>query len=77
MIGKVSHLVTASVYDLRVQFFRNALKVENISRTQVGHIPKQIAAKLAPLMDRKEVTVEGVMLEGNRECVPKYRYGFY
>lgn len=46
---------------------RNAIKVENISRTQVGHIPKQFAAKLAPLMDRGEVTVEGVMLEGN--CV--------
>lgn len=49
---------------------RNAIKVENIGRTQVGHIPKTIAAKLAPLMDRKEITVEGVMLEGNRECPP-------
>ena len=48
---------------------RNAIRVENIGRTQVGHIPRNIAAKLAPLMDRGEVTVEGVMLEGNRKSL--------
>ncbi|KAI0344734.1 hypothetical protein BDW22DRAFT_1354880 [Trametopsis cervina] len=47
------------------RYDRNAIKIENISRTQVGHINRNIAAKLAPLMDRKEVTVEGVVLEGN------------
>ncbi|KAI0093185.1 SNF2 family N-terminal domain-containing protein [Irpex rosettiformis] len=47
------------------KYDRNAIKIENISRTQVGHIPREIAAKLAPLMDRREVTVEGVMLQGN------------
>ncbi|KAI0688029.1 SNF2 family N-terminal domain-containing protein [Cytidiella melzeri] len=53
------------VRDPQNKYDRNAIKIENISRTQVGHIPRQIAAKLAPLMDRKEVTVEGAMLEGN------------
>lgn len=45
----------------------NAIKVVNIGGTQVGHIPRTVAARLAPLMDRKIVTVEGVMLEGNRK----------
>ncbi|KAH9892824.1 SNF2 family N-terminal domain-containing protein [Cubamyces lactineus] len=33
--------------------------------SQVGHIPRNVAAKLAPLMDAGLVTVEGVMHEGN------------
>ena len=65
MIGE--HLSSMDANRDLCAFIRNAIKVENISRTQVGHIPKQFAAKLAPLMDRGEVTVEGVMLEGN--CV--------
>lgn len=32
---------------------------------QVGHIPKDIAAKIALLIDRKSVTIEGTMLGGN------------
>ncbi|THH01126.1 hypothetical protein EW026_g1525 [Hermanssonia centrifuga] len=47
------------------KYDKNAIKVENIGRTQVGHIPRQIAVKLSPLMDRNQVTVEGVMHEGN------------
>ena len=39
--------------------------VQNIGRTQVGHIPRTIAASLAPLLDRNLVTVEGTMLDGN------------
>jgi SWI/SNF-related matrix-associated actin-dependent regulator of chromatin subfamily A3 len=39
--------------------------VQNIGRTQVGHVPRAIAGKLAPLLDRNLVTVEGTMLEGN------------
>ena len=56
-----------------VRFFphrrpRNAIQVKNIANIQVGHIPRDIAARLAPLMDRKLVTVEGIMVEGNRKC---------
>ncbi|GBE78013.1 hypothetical protein SCP_0108950 [Sparassis crispa] len=47
------------------KYDRNAIQVKNIGNTQVGHIPRQIAAKLAPLMDRNVITVEGVMHEGN------------
>lgn len=47
---------------------RNAIQVKNIGGTQVGHIPRNVASKLAPLMDNGFITVEGVMHEGNCEC---------
>ena len=40
----------------------------NIGGTQVGHVPRQTAAKLAPLLDRRAISIEGVMLEGNCKC---------
>ncbi len=46
---------------------RNAIAVQNIGRVQVGHIPRQMAAKLAPHMDAGLITVEGTMSEGNCE----------
>ncbi|KAG1777727.1 SNF2 family N-terminal domain-containing protein [Suillus placidus] len=47
------------------QYDRNAIEVKNIGGTKVGHVPKQTAAKLSPLLDRGAITVEGVMHEGN------------
>ncbi|KIK94979.1 hypothetical protein PAXRUDRAFT_141720 [Paxillus rubicundulus Ve08.2h10] len=47
------------------QYDRNAIQVKNIGGTQVGHIPRNIASKLAPLLDQRLITVEGVMYEGN------------
>ena len=44
---------------------RNAIAVQNIGRTQVGHLPRQVAAKLAPYIDAGLITVEGTMNEGN------------
>ncbi|KAI0743822.1 SNF2 family N-terminal domain-containing protein [Daedaleopsis nitida] len=44
---------------------RNAIQVKNIGGTQVGHLPRNVAVKLAPLMDSKMITVEGVMHDGN------------
>jgi SWI/SNF-related matrix-associated actin-dependent regulator of chromatin subfamily A3 len=46
---------------------RNAIAVQNIGRTQVGHVPRQAAAKLAPIIDANLITVEGTMNEGNRK----------
>ena len=44
---------------------RNAIQVKNIGNTQVGHVSRQVASKLAPLLDRNLVTVEGIMRDGN------------
>lgn len=46
---------------------RNAIVVQNIGRMQVGHIRRQIAANLAPLMDSSLITLEGTMNQGNSE----------
>ncbi|TFK54077.1 hypothetical protein OE88DRAFT_1695204 [Heliocybe sulcata] len=47
------------------RYDRNAIQVKNIGGTQVGHIPRQVASNLAPLLDQGLVNVEGVMHEGN------------
>ena len=43
----------------------NALRVENVQRAQVGHIPRAMAAKLAKYMDANKILVEG-SLQGNK-----------
>ncbi|TFK44820.1 SNF2 family N-terminal domain-containing protein [Crucibulum laeve] len=47
------------------KYDRNAIQVKNIGHTQVGHLPRQVASKLAPLLDRHAVTVEGIINDGN------------
>ena len=50
------------------KYDRNAIQVKNIGGTQVGHVKREYAARLAPLLDQGLITVEGVMQEGNRAC---------
>ncbi|RPD63881.1 hypothetical protein L227DRAFT_542891 [Lentinus tigrinus ALCF2SS1-6] len=47
------------------QYDRNAIQVKNIGGQQVGHIRRNVAARLAPLMDSNLINVEGVVHEGN------------
>lgn len=49
------------------QGHRNAVRAMNINNIQVGHVPRNVVSKLAPLLDQGKVTVEGTMLEGNSE----------
>ncbi|KAJ7703076.1 SNF2 family N-terminal domain-containing protein [Mycena rosella] len=56
------------------QYDRNAIQVKNIDSAQVGHIPKNIAGKLAPLLDANIVSVEGVMIQGNMVAGAKVIY---
>lgn len=51
--------------DVNNMYDVNAVRVLNIGRVQVGHIPRGLAAKLAPLMDRHLITCEGVIHDGN------------
>ena len=37
----------------------NAIRVENVQRDQIGHLPRQMAAKLASYIDRGKILVEG------------------
>ncbi|PGH23389.1 hypothetical protein AJ80_02499 [Polytolypa hystricis UAMH7299] len=43
----------------------NAIRVDNVMGRQIGHLPRQIAAKLAPYLDSKDLIAEG-MLIGNK-----------
>ncbi|KAI0298566.1 SNF2 family N-terminal domain-containing protein [Russula brevipes] len=54
------------------RYDRNAIAVQNIGRMQVGHIPRQMAAKLAPAIDAGLITVEGTMNEGNCSSLKIY-----
>ena len=46
-------------------FDSNAIRVDNVQRDQIGHIPRQYAAKLAPYMDTGALIVSGI-LSGQR-----------
>ena len=39
----------------------NAIRIDNIQAKQIGHIPRQVAAKLASLIDSRELLVEGAV----------------
>ncbi|KAJ6034488.1 uncharacterized protein N7446_009238 [Penicillium canescens] len=41
------------------QYDRNAIRVDNVMGAQIGHIPREMAAKLAPYMDAHDLVVEG------------------
>lgn len=41
------------------KYDRNAIKVVNVVRQQVGHIKREMAAALAPVMDRGWARLEG------------------
>lgn len=47
------------------QFDRNAIKVTNFNNAQVGHLPRGVSGRLAPMLDQCLVSVEGIMTEGN------------
>ncbi|KAL8915762.1 MAG: hypothetical protein Q9172_006686 [Xanthocarpia lactea] len=52
------------------QYDSNAIRVSNVMRDQIGHIPRQIAAKLARYMDAGSLLVEGALAgpKGAYDC---------
>ncbi|KAK2613815.1 hypothetical protein N8I77_000697 [Diaporthe amygdali] len=51
----------------------NAVRVDNVMGTQVGHLPRKLVEKLAPLMDSGDVLVEAAILgeKGYFDCPVK------
>ncbi|KAI1470954.1 SNF2 family N-terminal domain-containing protein [Daldinia caldariorum] len=45
---------------------KNAIRVDNAMRNQIGHIPATLAAKLAPYIDSEDIILDGV-LTGHKE----------
>ncbi|KAF2499627.1 putative SNF2 family helicase [Lophium mytilinum] len=57
---------------------RNAIQVLNVQRTQIGHIPRQVAGKLAKYMDAKSLLIEASITgpKGEFDCPIELRlYG--
>ncbi|WWC62158.1 uncharacterized protein I303_104750 [Kwoniella dejecticola CBS 10117] len=57
------------------QYDPNAVQVINASGTQVGHIPRGVAARLAELMDHSLISVEGRMVGQNLDGARHYKMG--
>jgi SWI/SNF-related matrix-associated actin-dependent regulator of chromatin subfamily A3 len=60
------------------QYDKNAVRIDNVMRQQIGHLPRNLVAKLAPYIDRDEVVLEGVLTgdKGLFDCpVRLYIYG--
>lgn len=56
----------------------NAIRINNVQGTQIGHIPRTVAAKLAPYMDSKSIVTEGMLASQSNgyECSLKLKvYG--
>ena len=43
------------------QYDANAIRIDNVQRAQIGHIPRQVAAKLAKYMDRGALYIDGII----------------
>ncbi|GAW25081.1 putative RAD5-like protein [Rosellinia necatrix] len=57
---------------------RNAVRVDNIMGSQVGHLPRNLVEKLAPYLDRGEIVLDGVLNghKGPFDCpIRLYFYG--
>ncbi|WVF71338.1 hypothetical protein IAT40_006141 [Kwoniella sp. CBS 6097] len=57
------------------QYDPNAVQVVNAGGTQVGHVPRAVAGKLAELMDGRAITVEGRMVGQNLDGAKHYKMG--
>ncbi|RDA82962.1 hypothetical protein CP532_0874 [Ophiocordyceps camponoti-leonardi (nom. inval.)] len=40
------------------QYDRNAIRVDNVLHQQIGHLPRKVVEKIAPLMDKGDITLE-------------------
>jgi hypothetical protein len=57
--GHISHGARWSDSQGRQQYDPNAIRVDNVLGSQIGHIPRTVAAKLAPYMVSPAVVADG------------------
>lgn len=60
------------------QYDSNAIRVNNVMGQQIGHLPRNLVAKLAPYIDRNDLVIEGVLTgeKGFYDCpIRLYLYG--
>ncbi|KAI1327116.1 hypothetical protein F5Y16DRAFT_421124 [Xylariaceae sp. FL0255] len=62
----------------RNPYDKNAVRIDNIMGSQIGHLPKNFVMKLAPYIDKEDIVLEGVLNghKGPWDCpVRLYVYG--
>ncbi|KAM5348285.1 hypothetical protein ACJ41O_008109 [Fusarium nematophilum] len=60
------------------QYDRNAIRVDNVVGDQIGHLPRMVAEKIAPYMDRGDIMLEAQLAgeKGYYDCPVKlFFYG--
>ncbi|KAI0132209.1 helicase-like protein [Xylariales sp. AK1849] len=60
------------------QYDPNAIRVNNVMGAQIGHLPRAVVEKLAPYIDRNEISLEAVLLgeKNTFDCpIRLYLYG--
>lgn len=64
--------------DLGNEYDSNAVQVNNVMGSQIGHLPRNLVQKLAPYMDRGEIVLDGILIghKGPFDCpIRLYFYG--
>ncbi|KAH7114050.1 SNF2 family N-terminal domain-containing protein [Dactylonectria macrodidyma] len=58
------------------QYDRNAIQVVNVFHEQIGHLPRQVVEKLAPYVDRGDITLEAQLTgeKGFYDCPVKLTF---
>ncbi|KAH7402017.1 SNF2 family N-terminal domain-containing protein [Phaeosphaeria sp. MPI-PUGE-AT-0046c] len=58
------------------QYDRNAIQILNVQGTQIGHLPKILAAKLAKYMDNRSLLIEATITgeKGHFDCPIELRF---
>ncbi|KAK0718081.1 RAD5-like protein [Lasiosphaeria miniovina] len=59
-VASIGELVTCK-REPSNQYDRNAIRVDNVFGVQAGHVPRSIAAKLAPYLDANDITIEATI----------------
>ncbi|KAI1304821.1 SNF2 family N-terminal domain-containing protein [Xylaria venustula] len=44
------------------QYDRNAVRVDNVLGSQIGHLPRTLVTRLAPYIDKGEIVLDGVLI---------------
>ncbi|KAJ5146290.1 uncharacterized protein N7515_000854 [Penicillium bovifimosum] len=58
------------IRDANNKYDSNAIRITNVMGAQIGHIPREVAARLAPYMDARDLLLEGTLTGpiGNFTC---------
>lgn len=66
-------MLSRYAFQVQIYLFDVYIQVVNAGGSQVGHIPRAVAANLATLMDRNQISVEGRMIGQNLDGAKHFK----